>query len=105
MQACEVVLLDDAIEDLRAIRAYVCRMSRSRQVADAYLKKMRTRLRPLDYTAEAQPRFFYADGSDSGYRFVPVERHVAFFAIEGDQVRIKRILHQRMDSGFWIGRM
>lgn len=105
MRARKILILDDAIEDLRGIRAYVYRMSHSKQVADGYLLKIQARLSSLEYTAEAQPRFYGSDGKDSGYRFIPVERHVAFFALADDEVRIKRILHQRMDSGFWIGRL
>lgn len=101
----KVLLLDDAVDDLREIRAYAYRVSRSEQVANSYLKKIRSRLRSLDYTAEAQPRFYRSDGTDSGYRFIPVERHVAFFTLEDSEVHVKRVLHQRMDGGFWIGRM
>lgn len=105
MRPRKILLLEDAVEDLREIRSYVHQASHSRYVADTYLKRIRSRLRSLEYTAEAQPRFFDADGSDSGYRFTPVERHVAFFTIEDNEVHVKRILHQRMDSGFWIGRL
>lgn len=105
MLSRKVLLLKDAVDDLREIRRYVYQASHSLYVADTYLKRIRSRLRSLEYTAEAQPRFFGADGADSGYRFIPVERHVAFFTIEEDEVHVKRILHQRMDSGFWIGRL
>ncbi len=93
----KVELLDDAVEDLRAIRGYVYRASKSKQVADSYLKKIRHRLRPLEYGAAAYPRYFYQGGKDSGFRFCVTENHVAFFTFDEERVRVKRVLHKRMN--------
>ena len=100
----KVVLLSDAVQDLRGIRDDVRRASSSRQVADSYLKKIRRRLRTLEYAAAACPRFFNQEGKDSGYRFCIAENHVAFFTFDDETVQVKRILHKRMNvDGSLIG--
>ncbi len=96
MKPRKVELLDDAVEDLRAIRGQVYRVSKSKQVADSYLKKIRRRLRPLEYGAVAYPRYFYQGGKDSGLRFCIAENHVAFFTFDDERVQVKRVLHKRM---------
>ena len=93
----KVELFDDAVEDLRAIRGQVYRASKSKQVADNYLKRIRHRLRPLEYGAAAYPRYFYQGGKDSGSRFCVTENHVAFFTFDEERVRVKRVLHKRMN--------
>ena len=62
MKPREVLLLDDAVRDLRAIHDHVRRASESRRVAESYLKKIRHHLRPLAYSAAAYPRFFHQSG-------------------------------------------
>lgn len=96
MKPRKVELLSDAVRDLRAIRNQVYRSSKSKQVADGYLKKIRPRLRSLEYAAAAYPRFFFQGGKDAGYRFCVVENHVAFFTFDEETVRVKRVLHKRM---------
>lgn len=96
MKPRKIELLSDAVEDLWAIKSEVYRLSKSRRVADSYLKKIRRHLRPLEYTAAACPRYFYHGGKDSGYRFCVVENHVAFFVFDDERVQVKRILHKRM---------
>lgn len=96
----KVELLDDAVEDLRAIRGYVYRASKSKQVADSYLKKIRHRLRPLEYGAAAYPRYFYQGGKDSGFRFCVTENHVAFFTFDEERVRVNGV--RRRSCWLWF---
>ena len=97
MQPRKLLLLDDAIRDLRAIYADIVDVSKSEVVAKNYLKKLRYELRHLEYTAEACMRYVSADGSISGYRFIPVRHYIAFFRVSDDAVMIDRILHSRTD--------
>lgn len=103
MRPREIVLLDDAIEDLRDIRRAIYRLSKSRVVADNYIKRIRIQLRHIEYTAEACPRYIGANGLDLGYRFTPVEHYLAFFLVEDDVVKIDRILHSRRDFDRELG--
>lgn len=96
MEPRNILILDDAIRDLRDIRWHVYESSRSAVVADKYLKKIRRKLRPLDYSAAAYPHYFFESGKDSGYRFCIAENHVAFFTFDDENVYIKRILHKRI---------
>ena len=104
MLAHKVVLLDDAKEDLREIRRLAFEASGQRHTADAYLERIRKHLQALEHTAEAQPWFYFADGTRSDYRFMPVERYVAFFTVDERTVRIKRILPQRSNREAWLKR-
>lgn len=97
MQPRKILLLDDAIEDLRGIYQDILAVSKSRTVAGNYLKKLRHDLRHLDYTAEACPRYIRADGSETGYRFTATCHYLAFFQVTDNEVRIDRILHSRAE--------
>ncbi len=103
MRPREIVLLDDAIEGLREIKRAVCRLSKSRVVADNYIKRVRAQLRHIEYTAEACPRYIGANELDIGYRFTPVEHYLAFFLVEEDAVKVDRILHLRRDFDRELG--
>ncbi|MCI2242791.1 type II toxin-antitoxin system RelE/ParE family toxin [Adlercreutzia faecimuris] len=103
MRPREVLLLDDAIADLRDIRQHIYEVSRSRTVADKYLKRLRYGLRHLDYTAEACPRYRREDGGETPYRFTPLGHYIAFFIVEDDVVKVDRILHSRRDFGRALG--
>ncbi len=103
MQPREIMLLDDAIEDLREIRRVVYRLSKSRVVADNYIKRIRAQLRHIEYTAEACPRYVGANGLDLEYWFTPVEHYLAFFLVEEDVVKVDRILYSRRDFDRELG--
>ena len=85
MQPREIMLLDDAIEDLREIRRVVYRLSKSRVVADNYIKRIRAQLRHIEYW------------------FTPVEHYLAFFLVEEDVVKVDRILYSRRDFDRELG--
>ncbi len=97
MQARKLLILDDAIEDLRGIRQSILHASKSKTVANNYIKRIRAGLRHLEYTAGACQRYITSSGRTTEYRFCPVEHYVAFFTIEDDLVLIDRILHSRQD--------
>lgn len=98
MQARNIVLSSDAVQDLRAIRQNTYDAAHSRKVADDYLKRIRRRLRHLAYTAEACPHAIGLSEAFSDYRFCPVEHHCAYFKVDGDTVYVVRILHGRQDA-------
>lgn len=97
MQPRKILLLDDAIRDLRGIYIDILDVSKSTTVAERYLKKLRHELRHLEYTAEACARYARADGDISEYRFAPICHYLAFFRISDDAVMVDRILHRRID--------
>ena len=97
MQARKLFILDDAVEDLRDIRRDIYRVSKSKVVANNYIKRIRSGLRHLEYAAGACQIYVTAQGRVTEYRFCPVEHYVAFFTIEEDRVLIDRILLSRQD--------
>jgi toxin ParE1/3/4 len=60
-------------------------------------------LRQLDMACQnlgTRPRIGApAENNGPGYRRLPIGRHVIFYRINGGEVLIVRILHQRMDAG------
>jgi toxin ParE1/3/4 len=62
--------------------------------AEAYLSRLTAALGRLQDFPESAPQL---PKRDNGVRKLTVGSHVAFYRVEGDIVRILRILHQRMD--------
>ena len=97
MQPRKILLLDDAVDDLRAIRRDVYLVSKSHVVADGYVKKLRKGMRHLAYTAAACRKYVTDLGFETEYRFCSVEHYIAFFIIDEETVFIDRILSSRQD--------
>ena len=63
-------------------------------VAEAYANRIAAALKRLEDFPESGPRLAWRTDN---VRKLTVGSHSAFFRVEGDIVRIIRILHQRMD--------
>lgn len=63
-------------------------------VAEAYLERITAALERLKDFPESAPLLPWRK---DGVRKLTVGSHVGFYRIEGDTVRVIRILHQRMD--------
>lgn len=64
------------------------------EAAEAYAQRLTAALKRLETFPESAP--YLPDRSD-GIRKLSVGSHVALYRIDGEVVRIIRILHQRMD--------
>jgi toxin ParE1/3/4 len=63
--------------------------------AEAYANRIVAALKRLEEFPESAPLLPWRD---DGVRKLTVGRHIALYRLEGDVVRVLRILHQRMDS-------
>ena len=102
MQARKILFSSAARQDLRDIRQDIFRVSKSKTVANNYLKRLRQGFRHLEYTAGACPRYVTDSGRETEYRFCSVEHYVAFFVLEEDAVLVDRILLSRKDFDRWL---
>ena len=94
--------LDIAVEaraDLRAIHSYsVEHWGRAR--AAAYLDNIQAKMRGL---AEPSLSGVAADEVCPGLRRQVAGSHVIWFRIEGDRLKVIRVLHHSREAGLWIG--
>lgn len=88
----------EARADLRAIYAYsIERWGRAR--ADTYLDELRSKMRGL---GEASLSGGPADEVLPGLRRQVAGSHTIWFRIEGDRLKVIRVLHQSREVGLWI---
>ncbi len=97
MQRRRILLLSDAIRDVQKIYDDILSISKSKTVAQNYLKKLRHELRHLEFTAEACTHYVLDDGSSTDYRFCPACNYIAFFRLTENAIEIDRILYSRSD--------
>ena len=91
-------LSEAAKSDLRAIHSYSLeRWGRAR--ADAYLDDLRDRMGAV---AKGELLGTTADDIRPGLRRQLVGTHAIWFRVQGDRLRVIRVLHQSRDAGLWI---
>lgn len=89
----------EARADLRAIHSYsVEHWGRARSAA--YLDNIQVKLRAL---AESALSGAPADEVRPGLRRQVAGSHVIWFRIEGDRLKVIRVLHQSREAGLWLG--
>ena len=83
-----------AEDDIRLIFVYGLK-TRGRTAADRYLRRLHDTFRRLLALPEMGRR---DDAISPGLRSIVAREHRAFYRIDGDTVRIVRVLHQRASS-------
>lgn len=89
----------EAKADLRAIHAYSVERWGSVRAA-AYLDNLQSKMRAL---AEHSLSGALADEVRPGLRRQVAGSHVIWFRIDGDRLKVIRVLHQSREAGLWIG--
>ncbi len=84
--------------DLRAIYSYSVEHWGRAKAAD-YLDDIQTKMRAL---AESYLSGSPADEVRPGLRRQFAGSHTIWFRIEGDRLKVVRVLHQSRESGLWI---
>jgi toxin ParE1/3/4 len=93
-----LIVSPDARRDLKGIARYGER-EWGRERRDDYLAMLRARFGALlDYPDIGAPRSDLIAGS----RSVPAGRHVIFYSVSQETIRILRVLHQRMDARLYF---
>jgi toxin ParE1/3/4 len=82
-----------AKDDLRDIAQYTFTLYGERQV-DIYLQALYDGMELLAENPEIGHR---RDDIPSGYKSLPIEKHILVFTIQGESLIIARILHQSRD--------
>lgn len=89
----------EANADLRAIYAYSVE-NWGMAKASAYLDNIQARMRAI---AELSLTGVAADDVRPGLRRQIAGSHTIWFRIEGDRVKVIRVLHQSREIGLWVG--
>ena len=79
-----------AIQDLDRVWDEVYEASKSGETALNYVYDL------MDEIAESAPRLFYQD-MDTGYRYIPFRSYIAFYFIDGEAIKVSRVLYGRSD--------
>jgi toxin ParE1/3/4 len=86
--------------DIRGILKYTLRRWGVAQHDDYAAKLERGLERLVDYPESGRAR----DDLRPGYRSFQVEQHVVYYWLDGDVVRVVRVLHEKMDAQKRLGR-
>ena len=84
-----------AKNDLKDIYKYIAFELKERPAAENVIKKIRNKIRKLDFSPERYPAVEWKPWSDIGMRKLPVANYLVFFFIVDDTktVMINRILY------------
>jgi toxin ParE1/3/4 len=90
---------DAARADIRAAHAFsVTHWGKPR--ADEYILEIRARMKLL---ASGSLTGVAAEHVGPGLRRQNAGSHAIWFRIEGDRLRVVRVLHQSREAGIWVG--
>lgn len=92
-------LSEDALADLDEILSYSIREWGLVRAFD-YVAGIRAR---ADALARGELSGVRADDIAPGLRRQPSGSHAIWFRIEGDRLKVIRVLHQSRDAGMWVG--
>ena len=85
----------DALEDMKAIKAYITEELFSEQSANKTLGKIMKRILQLEDFPEIGAPLSSVIDLEVPYRFLVCGNYTAFYKIEGDRVHIIRVLYGR----------
>jgi toxin ParE1/3/4 len=95
----KIVLLPAARKDIADIWSYGAR-EWSRDQANTYARRL---MAVIDALAENPERCPRADWVTPGYRRLLAGSHAVFYRVDGDVVKVVRVLHQSRDAGGVVG--
>lgn len=93
----QVILSNDANNDINQIVLFIATESGSKKVARDYLDKLQDTILSLNKFPERGSNPRYKILRNQGYKFIVVETHLVFYKIkeENKTVIIYRVLHQK----------
>ena len=85
-----------AIQDLDRVWDEVYEASKSGETASNYVYDLMDEIAKRKEFPESAPRLFYQD-MDTGYRYIPFKSYIAFYFIDGEAIKVSRVLYGRSD--------
>lgn len=92
-----VILTNDANNDINQIIVFIATESRSKKVAVEYLNKLETAILSLNKFPERGSNPRYKILRNQGFKFIVIEQHLIFYKIkeENKTIIVYRVLHQK----------
>lgn len=91
----EVVLSEDAVQDIKKIKRYIIKNFKYREYADNFSKKIKSAIKNMEYFTKGYSKTGYIiDGLEVYYK--PFDTYLIFFVIEGKSIIVVRVLKDRM---------
>lgn len=87
----------EALQDLRAVRYYIHKVLRNPQAAQRISREIVDRCGTLCDFPLLGASLETKISAPTDYRFLPCEKYIVFYRIEGDYISIERILNGRQD--------
>lgn len=97
--AYEVVILDEAQREYRAIVAYLCDILGSPQAASSFMDEFDYQVSLIADNPELFVLSRMPELAARGYRAAHVKNYIFLYAIRGDRVVIAHMFHQTQDYG------
>ena len=92
----QLIYTPKALEDLQAVKNYLARQFGTDK-AKIGVKEITSTVRQLEHFPEEDPHLGELIDYPTDYRYLAVKPNYVFYRIEGDTVRIIRVLNERQD--------